>query len=134
MSRRKRRPDPEPEEEPDDEPEPPVEGSPAAGILTLAVLGAGAAAGVYAASPEAGVLGLWAVGTGSLWWSCRRSVPRAANPAPPPGEKRPSCSECAGHTLLDVAPLSGAQKGMLIYKSAPPDRPNHTHIHLQRTA
>ena len=25
---------------------------------------------------------------------------------------------------------SETQKGMLIYKSAPPDRPNHTHIHM----
>ncbi|SCD61510.1 hypothetical protein [Streptomyces sp. PpalLS-921] len=133
MSRRKSRPAPEPEEEPDEEPEAPVEGSHGAGVITLAVLGAGAAAGVYAASPEAGVLGLWAVGAGALWRSCKRRRMSDSSAPPPPPPARPSCRECAGHRLLGVAPLE-SQKGMLIYKTAPPDRPNHTHIHLQRTA
>lgn len=51
---------------------------------------------------------------------------------PPPGEGRPSCSECAGHELVSVTPL-GDRAGMLIYKTSPADHPNHTHIHIEHT-
>lgn len=63
---------------------------------------------------------VWAIGA----WQMSDS-----SATPPPGEGRPSCRECAGHTLVGVTP-SETRKGMLIYKSAPPDRPNHTHIHM----
>nr|WP_216377821.1 hypothetical protein [Streptomyces asoensis] len=52
---------------------------------------------------------------------------------PPPQQERPSCRKCAGRTLVSVTP-SGGQKGMLIYTSSPPDRPNHTHVHVQQLA
>lgn len=56
------------------------EPSRAAGGCVLLVLAVVVVAGVFAASPAAGVLGLWIVGTVTLY----RSVRRAANPAPPP--------------------------------------------------
>lgn len=58
--------------------------SKAAGIATLTVVGAGTAAGVYAAVPDVTVLALWAVATGSVWWAVTRPVATAPNPAPPP--------------------------------------------------
>lgn len=122
MSRRKQT-EPEPEEVP--------ERSAAAGAVVFTILGTGAVGGIVAVSSTVGVLGLWAVGTGALWWAMRRPVSDSSAP-PPPREERPSCDECAGHSLIGVTPLEG-QKGMLIYKSAPPDRPNHTHIHLAPT-
>lgn len=124
MSRRKQA-DPEREEQP----EAPAETSPTAGACVLVVLGAGAAGGVFAASPTVGVLGLWMVGTGALWRAARRRRVSDSSAPPPPGEDRPSCRECAGHTLIDVTPLEG-REGMWIFKTSPPNRPNHTHVHL----
>lgn len=72
--------------------------------------------GIYAL-PLAWAIGAWQMSDSSA--------------TPPPQEERPSCRECAGHTLISVTP-SGGQKGMLIYTSSPPDRPNHTHVHVQR--
>jgi hypothetical protein len=66
------------------------------------------------------------VGAWFVFW-VRRGTPSTA--PPPPAPVRPSCDVCAGHELLDVTPLEG-RKGMWIYKSAPLDRPNHTHIHI----
>lgn len=102
-----------------DEPE---ERSQAAGVCVLVVLAGVVTAVVFAVSFTAGVLAVWVVGAVALW----RSVRRTANPAPPPRVERPSCRECAGHELVGVK----GQKGMLIYTSAPPDRPNHTHVHV----
>lgn len=91
-------------------------------------LAGGATAAVFAISTEAGVLGVWVVGGVVLWRSVRRGV--SDMPAtPPPGEERPYCDECAGHELVSVTPLE-SRKGLSIYKTAPPDRPNHTHIHV----
>jgi len=96
-----------------------------AGACVLVVLAGVVTAVVFAVSPTAGVLAVWVVGTVLLW----RSVRRTANPAPPPGEERPSCDECAGHKLVSVAPLEG-RKGMLIYTTVAPGLPNYTHIHI----
>lgn len=125
---RKRRAEPEPEEQAEETPE----RSATAGAVVLTVLGTGAVGGIVAASTTVGVLGLWVVGTGALWWTLRRPVSDSSAP-PPPREERPSCNECAGHELIGVTPFEG-QKGMLIYKSAPTDRPNHTHIHITEAA
>jgi len=123
MARRKQPEDPA--EEAADEP---VERSPLVGGCVLVVLAGAALAAVWAASPEAGVLVVWVVGGIAVWRSARRRM--ADLPAPPPArEGRPSCRECAGHTLVGVTPLEG-EEGMSIYKSVPPDRPNHTHIHI----
>ena len=119
MGRRKPHPDPAGEA---------VERSPLAGGCVLLVLGGGALAGVWAASAEAGVLAVWAAGGIAVWRSARRRVSDSSAP-PPPGEDRPSCRECAGHELIGVAPLE-SEEGMLIFKTVPPDRPNHTHIHI----
>lgn len=102
------------------------EPSRAAGACVLVVLGGLVDAVAWAVDEAAGVLLLVAVGWFALW----RSVRHTANPAPPPGVERPSCRECAGHELLSVTPLAGAQKGMLIYTSASPDAPNRSHIHI----
>jgi hypothetical protein len=114
-----------------DESEPEVEEEPgrsrAAGACVLVVLVAVVTAVVFALSTAAGVLCLWAAGAVALWRAANRMSDSSA--PPPPGEDRPSCSECAGHELVSVTPLEG-QKGMWIYKTAPADRPNHTHIHL----
>lgn len=50
----------------------PAEPSRAAGACVLVVLGGGVLAVVFALSTEAGVLAVWAVGTGAVWWSARR--------------------------------------------------------------
>ncbi|MFI2633936.1 hypothetical protein ACH5A2_26695 [Streptomyces collinus] len=99
-----------------------------AGAVVLAALGGGALAVVFALAVEAGVLTVWVAAVAAVWWSARRRV-SDSSATPPPQPERPSCRECAGHELVDVTP-SETQKGMLIYKSAPPDRPNHTHIHI----
>jgi hypothetical protein len=104
----------------------PEESSRAAGACALLILGGVVVAAVFAIDEAAGVLFVVVAGAVALW----RSVRRTANPAPPPGEERPSCRECAGHELLSVTPLKGAQKGMLIYTSAAPDSPNRTHVHI----
>jgi hypothetical protein len=108
----------------------PEESSRAAGACVLVVLGGVVVAIAFAIDEAVGVLLVVVSGTVALW----RSVRRTANPAPPPGEERPSCRECAGHELLSVTPLDGPQKGMSIYTSAPPDRPNHTHVHIIQTS
>ena len=106
--------------------------SPAAGGCVLTILVSAITAAVFAASHEAGILTVWAVGGVLLIRSARHRMVSDMPATPPPGEERPSCGECAGHELVSVTPLEG-QKGMLIYSSAPADRPNHTHIHLART-
>lgn len=100
----------------------------AAGACVLAVLAGVALAVVFAVSVEAGILAVWVAGGSAVWWSARRRM-SDSSATPPPGEGRPSCRECAGHELVSVTPLE-SEKGMLIYKTAPPDRPNHTHIHI----
>lgn len=107
--------------------EEPEEPSRAAGGCVLVVLAGVPVAAVFAVSTTAGTLMVWAVGLGFLGRAYRRMSDLPATP--PPQDGRPSCRECAGHELVSVAPLEG-QKGMLIYKTAPPDRPSHTHIHL----
>lgn len=62
---------------------------------------------------------VWAIGA---WQMSDTSA------TPPPGGGAPSCAKCAGHEPVRVTP-SEAQKGMLIYTFALPDRPNHTHVH-----
>ncbi|MFH9012522.1 hypothetical protein ACH4C6_14175 [Streptomyces sp. NPDC017943] len=52
---------------------------------------------------------------------------------PPPLPPRPSCRECAGHELVGGTP-SEPQKGMLIYTVADPERPNHTHVHVEHSS
>lgn len=104
------------------------EPSRAAGACVLVVLAGVATAAMFAASPTVGVLALWLVGALLLWRSARRRV-SDSSATPPAQEGRPSCRECAGHELVSVAPLEG-QKGMLIYKTAPAGRPNHTHVHI----
>lgn len=106
-------------------------GSPAAGGCVLLVLLAGVFAVVFAVSPTAGVLTVWGAGAGALWRAARRRM-SDSSATPPPGEGRPSCEECAGHSLVSVTPL-GDRAGMLIYKTSPPDHPNHTHIHIEHT-
>lgn len=66
---------PEPEEE--------REPSRAGGALVLIALGGGAVAALYAVAPTAGPIVVWGVGMTAMW-RVARSVPRAANPAPPP--------------------------------------------------
>ncbi|MEU2799037.1 hypothetical protein [Streptomyces sp. NPDC007117] len=100
----------------------------AAGGFVLAVLALVAGAVLFAALGTLAVLVVWAVGAVALRRAVRRPVSDSSAP-PPPREGRPSCRECAGHTLVSVAP-SGTQKGMLIYKTASPERPNHTHVHI----
>lgn len=105
------------------------EPSRAAGACVLVVLGVAGTAAVFVLAPDAGVLAVWVAGGVAVWRSARRMSGLSATP--PPQEGRPSCSECAGHELLNVTPLEG-QKGMLIYSIADPDRPNHTHVHVAR--
>lgn len=73
MSRRKQTPVEEPEEP-----------SRAAGGCVLVVACGVPVAVVWAVSPEAGLLTLWAVGILAVW----RFVRRTANPAPPPPPER----------------------------------------------
>ncbi len=120
MSRRKQAAD-EPEET---APEP----SRAAGGCVLAVLVIGATAVLFAVLGSVAVLAVWAVGAVALRRAVRSPVSDSSAP-PPPREGRPSCRECAGHKLVGVTP-SGTQKGMLIYKTASPNAPNHTHVHM----
>ncbi|SBV00582.1 hypothetical protein YW5DRAFT_01911 [Streptomyces sp. Ncost-T6T-1] len=81
MSRRKK-PTEEPEETP---PEP----SRAAGGCVLAVLVLGLGAVLFAALGSVAVLVVWAAGGVALWRTVR-SVPSAANPAPPGPSERGS--------------------------------------------
>lgn len=127
MSRKKRAPEPEPEEVDDM-----LDGSPMAGACVLIVLAVGALAVVYAVSPDAAIFTTWAAGMFAMWRVARHRMSDMRVAPPPLPSERPSCSECAGHELISVTPLGG-QKGMLIYKTAPADRPNHTHVHLRRT-
>jgi hypothetical protein len=75
----------------DEEPE----GSGCAGAAVIAAAALGFLCGVYAVSPEAFVLGLWAlagpVWGGVYWWRAKH-VPGTANPAPPPLSER-GCEE-----------------------------------------
>ena len=103
------------------------EPSRAAGGCVLVVLGGVAVAAAFAVDEAVGVLFVVAASTVALWRSARRVSDSSATP--PPGEDRPSCRECAGHELVSVTPLEG-QKGKWIYTSAPPDRPNYTHVHI----
>ncbi|MFG3048121.1 hypothetical protein ACGFZR_24715 [Streptomyces sp. NPDC048241] len=111
-------------------PEGPEAPSRAAGGCVLAVLAGLVFAVAFAVDEAAGVLSLVAAATFALWRTARRVSDSSA--PPPPGVDRPSCSECAGQELVGVAPLDN-QKGMWIYKTAPTDRPNHTHIHVSAT-
>ncbi|MGI3199640.1 hypothetical protein ACRJ4W_15415 [Streptomyces sp. GLT-R25] len=103
-----------------------------AGAVVVVLLGALVFGVLFAWSDAAGILAVWIAATALGWWRVRRPVSDSSAP-PPPQEDRPSCRECAGHTLIGVTP-SETHKGMLIYTSAPPDRPNHTHVHVVHTA
>lgn len=105
----------------------PEEPSRSAGACVLVVLGGVVVAVAFAVDEAVGVLLVVGAGMVALWRSIRRVSVSSATP--PPQEGRPVCNECAGHELIGVTPLGG-QKGMLIYTSAPPDRPNHTHVHV----
>lgn len=70
----------------EEQPEESAGASPAAGACVLVVVGGASLAGVWAVSPTAAVLTVWAVGAGTVW----RLVRRTANPAPPPGPERGS--------------------------------------------
>lgn len=72
------------------EPEEPSGGSAAAGAVVLTVLGTGAAGGIVAVSQPVGILGLWAVGTGVLWWALRRPTKIENHSPPPPGPPSPN--------------------------------------------
>ncbi|MFF9639406.1 hypothetical protein ACF1D2_33105 [Streptomyces bacillaris] len=102
----------------------------AAGGCVLAVLVLGLGAALFAVLGTIAVLVVWAAGALALWRTVRRPVSDSSAP-PPPREERPSCRECAGHTLVSVTP-SETQKGMLIYQTASPDRPHHTHVHIAK--
>ncbi|MFG3154242.1 hypothetical protein ACGF7W_19610 [Streptomyces sp. NPDC048219] len=108
--------------------EEPEERSRLAGAVVLVVLGAVVFGVLFAWSDAVGILAVWIAATAAGWWYVRRPV-SDSSATPPPGEDRPRCRECAGHRFVGVTP-SQAQKGMLIYTSAPPDRPNHTHVHV----
>ncbi|MGX1515021.1 hypothetical protein [Streptomyces collinus] len=112
--------------------EEPEERSALAGAVVVVLLLAVVFGALFAWSDAAGILGTVIACTVGVWWSATRPVSDSSAP-PPPGEDRPSCRECAGHELIGVTP-SETQKGMLIYTSAPPDRPNHTHVHIVHTA
>ncbi|MFJ6566442.1 hypothetical protein ACIQNU_03420 [Streptomyces sp. NPDC091292] len=86
------------------------EPSRAAGACVLAILAGVAVTAMFAASPAAGVLTLWTVGTITLW----RSVRRTANPAPPPPPER-GCDTKPQFTVVE-------------------DRPGHCTIHWQKEA
>ncbi|WP_228988608.1 hypothetical protein [Streptomyces sp. DH8] len=83
MSRRKKTIDgpPEPAEEAPEETAPGP--SRPAGGCVLAALVLGVTAALFAVLDTAAVLALWAAG-GAALWRAARSVPCAANPAPPP--------------------------------------------------
>lgn len=63
--------------------------SKAAGGCLLVLLGGGAATVLVIAAPTVGILTLWTVGFGVLWWS----VSHARNPSPPPPEPLPETEE-----------------------------------------
>lgn len=105
----------------------PEEPSRAAGACVLVVLVGLVVAVLFAVSVAVAVLVLWTVGGFALWRAVRRVSVSSA--PPPPEERHPSCSGCAGQQPVSATP-SGTQKGMWIYSYALPDRPNHTHIHL----
>ncbi|MGW2210131.1 hypothetical protein [Streptomyces sp. NPDC001781] len=111
--------------EPELEPEAPP--SRLAGGCVLALLAAVALAALFAVDEAVGVLVVVVAGTFALWRSARRVSDSSA--PPPPEAGRPSCRECAGHELVSATP-SRSEKGMWIYATATPDRPNHTHIHV----
>ncbi|MEV5659813.1 hypothetical protein [Streptomyces flaveolus] len=111
-----------------EEPQEPEERSPLAGAVALVILGAVVFGALFAWSDAAGILAVWVASTVLGWWRVRRPV-SDSSATPPPGEDRPSCRECAGHEVVGAAPLEG-QKGMWIFKTTPPGRPNHTHVHL----
>ncbi|MFD5975547.1 hypothetical protein [Streptomyces bacillaris] len=113
--------------EPEEAPSPP---SRVAGGCVLAALVLGLGAALFAVLGTIAVLVVWAAGALALWRTVRRPVSDSSAP-PPPREGRPSCRECAGHTLISVTP-SETQKGMLIYQTASPDRPHHTHVHIAK--
>ncbi len=103
----------------------------AAGACVLVVLAGVLVAVAFAVDEAAGVLLIVTAGGVALWCSVRRVSDSSATPPPEVG--RPSCHECAGHELVSVTP-SRTQKGMLIYTSVSPDRPNHTHVHVAEGA
>ncbi|WP_328902306.1 hypothetical protein OHR86_22460 [Streptomyces sp. NBC_00441] len=76
-----REPEPETDEEP--EPEEPAEASSMAGGCVLTALAGAGLGGAYAASPALAVGAVWVAGMTAMW-RVARSVPHAANPAPPP--------------------------------------------------
>lgn len=101
--------------------------SPVAGACAAVLLAVAGEGVLFAVDEGLGILSVVTVGTVALWRSARRMSDSSATP--PPQKGRPSCRECAGHELVSVTPLAG-RKGMLIYTSAPPDRPNYTHVHI----
>lgn len=105
--------------------------STAAGGCVLVVLGGVAVGAAFAVDEAVGVLAVVVAGWAAVYRSARRMSDSSA--PPPPQEERPSCRECAGHEPLRDTPLE-IQKGMLIYTSASADRPNYTHVHVERTA
>ncbi|MEU2062888.1 hypothetical protein [Streptomyces sp. NPDC013455] len=109
---------------PAEEPEAP---SPLAGGCVLLVLGGTALGGVFAASPEAGILAVWLVGVAAVWWSTRRRK-GTHQPLPSPTAPPSPHDEQAGQTVVVY------REGMLIYRTPDRDNPVRTHVHVELTA
>lgn len=77
----------------EEEPEEREERSGCAGAAVIAAAVLAVLAGTYAASPEAFVLGAWAIGWGAIVWAAKKPVSSAPNPAPPPAPERGSEEE-----------------------------------------
>ncbi|MFI8104719.1 hypothetical protein [Streptomyces sp. NPDC086023] len=71
--------------------------SPVAGGCMLVGLACVILAAVFAVSPEAGVLAVWAVGAGAVVWAVRRRV-SDSSATPPPEGVAPSGDVFAGET------------------------------------
>ncbi|MFJ2719011.1 hypothetical protein [Streptomyces sp. NPDC087437] len=88
----------------------PEERSPLAGGCVLVAVGGGAGAAVFAASTEAGILAVWAVGVAAVWWSARRPVSDSSATPPPPS----GATVYAGETGEIERVREGPGEGLLI--------------------
>lgn len=111
--------------------EQPEDRSPLAGGCVLTVLGAAVFATVWAASPEAGVLAVWATGTAAIWWSARRRK-GTDQPLPSPTEPCPYAEfeQVIADARREGAGVTEFPSGTVVISTPDATNPCLTHVRV----
>lgn len=109
-----------------EEPQEAAERSALAGAVVVVALGAAGFGALFAWSDAAGILAVWVVATGMVWWSVRRRN-GTDQPLPSPTAAPTPGSELPGHGPIAVT----RREGMSIFLRDDDTNPTRTHVHVE---